>query len=114
MNDLAAWFFSNSWLLVGSFSGSMCAMFAARNLSLAGRLQTLIVGTLAGCFAGPFICELWFKGYDPAVSRVPSFVCFVTGAVALSVVPILIRRAKDFASRVDIKILTKGSPDDRG
>jgi len=113
MNDLVPWFIANSWLLVGSFAGSMCAMFAARNLTLAGRLQTLVVGTLAGCFAGPFICELWFKSYDPMTSRVPSFVCFITGAVALSVIPILIRRAKDFASRVDIKIIAKGATDDR-
>lgn len=114
MNDFVSWFIASSWLLVGSFAGSCCAMFAARNLTLAGRLQTLIVGTLAGCFAGPFICELWFSQYDPASSRVPSFVCFVTGAVALSVIPIFIKRAKDLASRVDIKILAKGPTDDRG
>lgn len=112
MNDALVWFFNNSWLLVGSFSGSMCAMFAARNLTIWGRLQTLVVGTLAGCFAGPFICELFFSEYDPARSRVPSFICFVTGAVALSVVPILIRRAKDIASTVDFKIVRKGGGDE--
>jgi uncharacterized membrane protein YeaQ/YmgE (transglycosylase-associated protein family) len=113
MNDLGSWLLHNSWLLVGSVSGSMCAMFAARNLNLLGRLQTLAVGTLAGCFAGPFVCELWFSQYDPLSSRVPSFVCFVCGAVALAVVPVMIRRAKDIASKFEIRLVRTGADNDR-
>ncbi len=112
MNDLAGLFVSNSWLFVGSLAGSLCAMFAARGLTLWGRFQTLVVGTLAGCFAGPFVCEIWFKQYDPLVSRVPSFICFLCGAVALAVVPVLIRRAKDVASRIEFKIVRPGGSDD--
>lgn len=112
MNDLFQWFSLNSWLLVGSFSGSMCAMFAARKLSLWGRLQTLVVGTIAGCFVGPAVCELWFSRYDPSSSSVPSLICFVCGAVALAVIPVLISRAKDVASKYDFKITRTESDSD--
>lgn len=112
MNDVLHWLSLNAWLLVGSLSGSMCAMFSARNLAFRGRLQTLVVGTLAGCFTGPFICELWFSSYDPQTSRVPSFVCFVCGAVALAVIPVLIRRAKDIASRYEFRITRTEAGDD--
>jgi hypothetical protein len=113
MNDAVIWFVANSWLLVGSFAGSLCAMFAARSLHIWGRIQTLVVGTTGGCFAGPFICEIWFSRYDPLSSRVPSFVCFVCGAVALAVVPVLIRRAKDLAGKIEIKIVNTGTDNDR-
>lgn len=105
------WLLLNSWLLVGSVSGSMVAMMLARDLSFGGRLQSLVIGSLIGVFVGPSIVELWFSGFDPAVSRVPSTVCFFTGASGVAVMPVIIRRFKWMASRVQIKVLTEKADD---
>lgn len=113
MNEALAWWMESSWLFVGSLSGSFVAMLAARNLTIRGRLQTLLVGTVTGCISGPAICEIWFSSFDPQISRVPSFICFLSGLVALAVVPVVIKRFKDGAAGWNIK-LVKESPDDRG
>jgi len=105
MTGFMAWFAENSWLYVGSVSGSLIAMSAARNLTLAGRLQTLIVGTLSGCLAGPAICELWFAQYDPQNSRIPSFICGLVGLTALGLIPIIIKKSKDLLEKYQFKIV---------
>lgn len=114
MNDALHYLAANAWIYVGSLAGSLVAMLAARSLNVWGRLQTLVVGTVAGCFAGPFVCELWFARYDPATSRVPSFVCFVCGMMALSIVPIAIRRIKDAASKWEFKVVRTGGDNEPG
>ena len=112
MSGFLVWFAENSWLYVGSVSGSLIAMAAARNLTLLGRLQTLIVGTLAGCLAGPAICELWFSQYDPQTSRIPSFICGLVGLTALGLIPIILKRSKDFFEKYQFKIVAAESPDE--
>ncbi len=111
MNEIVRFASENGWLFIGSSSGSLVAMLAARGLSIWGRIQTLLVGTITGCMAGPAVCEIWFKQYDPLVSRVPSFICFGCGAVALAVVPVIIKRSKDAASRWNIKLVREPSND---
>lgn len=107
-----SWFTEFGWIVLGSVAGSLVAMLAARNMSVAGRVQTLLVGTLAGCFVGPAVCEIWFPDYDPKDSSVPALVCFVCGLVALAVVPTLIKRAKDIASKIQIKVVHSGASND--
>ena len=114
MNDVLRYLADNAWIYLGSCAGSLVAMLAARSLNVWGRVQTLVVGTIAGCFAGPFVCEVWFGRYDPATSRVPAFVCFVCGMMALSIVPIAIRRIKDAASKWEFKMVRTGGDDERG
>lgn len=106
------WFGEYGWIVLASVAGSAVSMLAARNLSIAGRVQTLFVGTLAGCFVGPAVCELFFAKYDPKESSVPALVCFVCGLVALAVVPTLIKRAKDIASRIEFRIVHTGDAND--
>ena len=103
MEGVVAWFMQNSWLYVGSLAGSLLAMLTARGLNLAGRLQTLAVGTISGCIFGPVACEWWFSDYDPQTSRVPAFVCAFIGMVALGVIPILIKKSKEFATDYEFK-----------
>lgn len=105
MTGFMTWFAENGWLYVGSVSGSLIAMSAARGLTLFGRIQTLVVGTLSGCLAGPAICEIWFPQYDPQTSRIPSFVCGLVGLVALGLVPIIIKRSKDILEKYQFKIV---------
>lgn len=105
------WLALNAWLLVGSVSGSLVAMMLARDLSFMGRLQSLLIGSLIGVFVGPSIVELWFHGLDPQVSRVPSTICFFTGASGVAVMPVIIRRVKWMAGRVQLKILTEKGDD---
>lgn len=113
MNEALLYLAESSWIYFGSLGGSFVAMFAARNLNVWGRLQTLVVGTISGCFVGPFVCELWFSQYDPATSRVPAFICFLCGMTALSLVPIVIRRIKDAASKWEFKMVRTGENDER-
>ena len=112
MTGFVAWFSENSWLYVGSVSGSLIAMAAARNLKLLGRLQTLVVGTLSGCLAGPAICELWFSQYDPQISRIPSFICGLVGLTALGLIPIILKRSKEILEKYQFKIVATESPDE--
>lgn len=92
MTYALAWLSENGWLYVGSFSGSMAATWTMRGLDIRGRIVAVVIGTLIGLVSGPPICEIWFKDL-PASSRIPSFVCFVCGAVGLAVVPSLIKKA---------------------
>lgn len=95
---------SEIWLYVGSFSGSLIAMLVARRLHLMERLGGLVVGSLAGAFFGPAICEIWFAQYDPATSKIPASVCCFVGIIAVGVVPTLIERAKKAFSQWNFKI----------
>lgn len=112
MDDLLRWAQTNSWLYVGSVAGSLVAMLMARGLNFSGRVSSLIVGTLTGLFVGPFICELWFKGYDPQSSRVPSFVCFATAGLAMALIPIIIKRAKEWTSKYQLRLVAVEKSDD--
>lgn len=112
MGDALEWFQGNSWLYVGSFSGSLVAMLMARGLTFTGRLSALTVGAVTGFFVGPFICELWFSSYDPQTSRVPSFVCFASGGFAVALIPIAIKRAKEWAGRYQIKLVAVEKSDE--
>jgi uncharacterized membrane protein YeaQ/YmgE (transglycosylase-associated protein family) len=112
MEGLVLWWVENSWLLIGSVSGSLVAMISARNLRLWGRLQTLTVGSITGCVAGPAICEIWFKAYDPETSSIPSFVCAFVGLVALGVIPTVMRKTKEWIARYQFKIVHSESPDE--
>lgn len=114
MNDVLSYLVINSWVYVGSLAGSIVAMLTARNLSIWGRIQTLCVGTVAGCFTGPFVVEIWFRAYDPSVSRVPAFVCFVCGMMALSIVPIAMRRLKDVATNWQFTRIRTGGDNETG
>lgn len=107
------WLALNSWLFVGSISGSLVAMLMARGLNLRGRLQTLIVGTITGCIAGPAICEVWFSQYDPQSSRIPSFICAFVGMVALGIIPIAMKKSKDLLNKYQFKIVATETNDDR-
>lgn len=112
MEGLIQWWMQNSWLYVGSISGSLVAMLAARGLKFWGRFQTLAVGTITGCIAGPAICELWFSQYDPQVSKIPSFVCAFVGLVALGVIPIVMRKTKEWITKYQVKIVSAETPDE--
>lgn len=105
MDSLVLWVQTNSWLYVGSVSGSLVSMLMARGLSFAGRMSSLLVGTLTGLFVGPFICELWFRGYDPQESRVPSFVCFATAGLAMALIPVIVKRAKEWAAKYQLRVV---------
>jgi len=105
MDELVRWLQTNSWLYVGSIAGSLVSMLMARGLSFSGRMSSLLVGSLTGLFVGPFICELWFKSYDPQTSRIPSFVCFATAGLAMALIPIAVKRAKDFATKYQLRIV---------
>jgi uncharacterized membrane protein YeaQ/YmgE (transglycosylase-associated protein family) len=105
MDSLVVWVQTNSWLYVGSIAGSLVSMLMARGLSFAGRMSSLLVGTLTGLFVGPFICELWFSSYDPQASRVPSFVCFATAGLAMALIPILVKRAKEWAAKYQLRVV---------
>jgi hypothetical protein len=106
------WVSANAWLYNGSISGSLVAMMLARNLSLPGRIQALVIGSLIGIFFGPLVCEIWFHGYDPLKSRIPSAVCFAVGATGMAVMPILIRRSKWFAERFQFRIVSAEKRDE--
>jgi len=110
MDDFLRWLQTNSWLYVGSIAGSLVSMLMARGLSFAGRMSSLLVGTLTGLFVGPFICELWFRGYDPQISRVPSFVCFATAGLAMALIPIAVKRAKEFAAKYQLRLVATEPP----
>lgn len=105
MEGLIEWWTQNSWLYFGSLSGSLVAMMMARGLKITGRLQTLAVGTITGCVAGPAICEIWFSRYDPQESSVPSLVCAFVGLVALGVIPIIIKKFKEALTKYQFKIV---------
>lgn len=102
---MTAWVSDHAWLYIGSICGSIIAMLMARGLTLGGRIQTLVVGTIAGCIAGPAICEVWFSGYDPKTSSVPSFICAFVGLVALGVIPIIRRNFEKLVSKWQFKIV---------
>lgn len=106
MTHVFAWIAENGWLYVGSFSGSMAATWTMRDLDFKGRIQAVLIGTLIGLVSGPPICEIWFKGLSEG-SRIPSFVCFVCGAVGLAVVPTLIKRAKGLVDNYRIVAVEK-------
>ncbi len=112
MDEVIRWAQTNSWLYVGSVSGSLVAMLMARGLSFSGRMSSLLVGTLTGLFVGPFICELWFRQYDPQTSRVPSFVCFATAGLAMALIPIAIKRAKEIAAKYQLRVVAVEPTDD--
>lgn len=105
MDSLVLWAQTNSWLYVGSLSGSFVSMLMARGLSFKGRISSLAVGTLTGLFVGPFICELRFSSYDPQSSRVPAFVCFATAGLAMALIPIIIKKAKEWAGKYQLKVV---------
>lgn len=108
------WIAEHGWIVFGSVAGSLVASVAARNMSIAGRIETLVVGTLFGCFVGPGVREIWFSGYDPAKSSVPATVCFMCGLVALPLVPVIIKWAKKVANNVPTKVVPTGASDDAG
>ena len=106
------WLAENSWLYIGSVSGSIIAMMMARNLSLSGRVQTLVVGTLSGCLAGPAVCEIWLSQYDPKTSSVPTLVCGFIGLVALGIIPIVMRKSKEWLEKYQIRIVPTETPNE--
>ena len=106
------WLVHNSWLIVGSVSGSIVTMALARNLSFQGRMQTLIVGSLIGVFLGPAIVEIWLSSLDPATSRIPTAVCFLTGSCGVAVMPIIIKRAKSWVERIQLPTIAPEKKDD--
>lgn len=106
------WLYQNSWLLVGSVSGSLVGMMLARNLSFWGRLQSLVIGSLIGIFMGPTIVEIWFSQYNPNGSRIPAAICFLTGSSGVAVMPVIIKRIKDWAGRVQFKVVAEKSSDE--
>lgn len=111
MSEVGQWFVANSWMYVGSVSGSLLAMLTARGLNFYGRLQTLAVGTISGCVFGPVACEWWFSEYDPQASRVPAFVCAFIGMVALGIIPIVIKKSKELATDWEFKGFVRRSDD---
>lgn len=87
-------------------------MLLARGLTFHGRMSSLFVGAITGFFVGPFICELWFSSYDPQSSRVPSFVCFATGGLSVALIPIIIKKAKEWVSKYQLRLVAVEKSDE--